>query len=113
VEPFVLVVVLIIVAVFAIILVQLGKGVGEWLDNNRRPIERAPATVSGKRSETRGMSDSPVRTYYYATFEFDSGERQEFSVGGHEYGLLSEGDRGWLTFQGTRYHGFERARADA
>ena len=29
---------------------------------------------------------------------------------GTEYGLLAEGDRGKLTFQGTRYLGFERQR---
>ena len=27
---------------------------------------------------------------------------------GDEYGLLVEGDQGLLTFQGTRYLGFER-----
>lgn len=32
----------------------------------------------------------------------------EFSVGGSDYGLLAEGDIGKLSFQGTRYLGFER-----
>jgi hypothetical protein len=107
VEPFVAIVVLVIVVVFGIIFVQFGKGVAEWVDNNRRPIERALATVTAKRSEIRGMT-SPVRTDYYVTFELDTGDRQEFQVSGREFGLLSEGDRGCLVFQGTRYHGFER-----
>ena len=32
----------------------------------------------------------------------------ELQLQGHEYGLLIEGDKGKLTFQGTRYLGFER-----
>ena len=49
-----------------------------------------------------------VSTSYYATYQLDSGERLEFSVGGREYGMLAEGDQGTLTYQGTRYKGFER-----
>ena len=47
-------------------------------------------------------------TSYYATFQVESGDRMELLLNGREYGLLAEGDRGWLTFQGTRYLGFER-----
>ena len=47
-------------------------------------------------------------THYYATFEVESGDRMEFELRGSEYGLLAEGDLGKLTFQGTRYLGFER-----
>ncbi len=47
-------------------------------------------------------------TDYYLTFEVESGDRMEFEVEGEEYGLLAEGDRGILNFQGTRYLGFER-----
>ena len=32
----------------------------------------------------------------------------ELHVAGHEFGMLIEGDRGMLTFQGTRYLSFER-----
>ena len=42
------------------------------------------------------------------TFQFDSGDRMELQMQGHEFGLLIEGDSGKLTFQGTRYLGFER-----
>lgn len=31
-----------------------------------------------------------------------------FSMTGYEFGMLVEGDRGKLSFQGTRYLGFER-----
>ena len=47
-------------------------------------------------------------TSYYATFQVQSGDRMEFRVKGKEYGLLREGDRGELVFQGTRYHSFTR-----
>ena len=38
----------------------------------------------------------------------ESGDRMEFSLTGPEYGMLLEGDSGKLSFQGTRYLGFER-----
>ena len=45
---------------------------------------------------------------YYATFEFESGDRMEFSVPSDIYGLSVEGDRGKLCFQGTKFISFER-----
>ena len=47
-------------------------------------------------------------TTYYATFQVESGDRMELRLSGAEYGMLAEGDRGRLTFQGTRYLSFER-----
>ena len=44
------------------------------------------------------------------TFQVDSGDRMELSVTGQEFGLIAEGDTGKLTFQGTRFLGFERNR---
>ncbi len=49
----------------------------------------------------------PGRTNYYLTFEWN-GQRREFHVKYHEYGLLTEGDKGTLAFQGTRMLSFER-----
>jgi hypothetical protein len=51
---------------------------------------------------------SSTSTSYYVTFEVESGDRMELHVEGHEYGLLVEGDKGDLSFQGTRYLGFVR-----
>lgn len=48
-------------------------------------------------------------TRYYVTFQVESGDRIEFTVTGSEYGMLAEGDRGKLSFQGTRYLSFERS----
>ena len=52
---------------------------------------------------------SPTYTRYFATFEMDNGRRMELNVKDSEYGMLAEGDQGRLSFQGTRYLGFERA----
>ena len=41
-------------------------------------------------------------------FQIDSGDRMELTVRGSEYGTLAEGDVGMLSFQGTRYLGYER-----
>jgi len=49
-------------------------------------------------------------SYYYATFQVASGDRIELKISGKEYGILAEGDIGDLTFQGTRYKGFERVK---
>lgn len=48
-------------------------------------------------------------TRYYVTFQVESGDRMELSVSGSEYGMLADGDRGRLSFQGTRYLSFERS----
>ncbi len=57
-------------------------------------------------------ADGMAHTYsrYYATFQVESGDRMEFQVQDTDYGLLVEGDRGKLTFQGTRFLGFEREK---
>ena len=47
-------------------------------------------------------------TYYYATFEVESGDRMELSLDGEDFGLLAEGDSGELTFQGGKFLSFER-----
>ena len=47
-------------------------------------------------------------TYYYATFEVESGDRMELSLDGEDFGLLAEGDAGELTFQGGKFLSFER-----
>ena len=55
-----------------------------------------------------GMDHVSHSTTYYVTFQVASGDRMEFQVPRREYGFLVEGDRGRLSFQGTRFLGFER-----
>ncbi|MFB4213208.1 DUF2500 domain-containing protein [Shouchella sp. JSM 1781072] len=109
--------------VFAIILmVFIGvafKGLREWNHNNQSPNLRVLATLTSKRTDvsrhTSHHHDHPTShssTTYYATFEFDSGERMEFTVPNKTYGLLTEGDVGELNFQGSRFLAFERYRKE-
>lgn len=100
------------VFVFGMIVFQAAKGVAEWAHNNNLPVESAPARLVTKRTETGGRihhrHHGRISTYYYATFELETGERREFHLYGQDYGLLAEGDEGTLSYQGTRYLGFQR-----
>lgn len=89
------------------------KGISQWNTNNNSPKLTVPAEVVTKRTETSGGSgDSSASTWYYATFQVESGDRMELPMKGSEYGMLAEGDLGMLTFQGTRYHEFKRVVND-
>lgn len=83
--------------------------------NDRSPRLTVEAMVVGRRTDVshyhRGdVSAHSVSSYstYYVTFEVESGDRMELCVSGQEYGMLIEGDRGRLTFQGTRFLDFQR-----
>jgi len=108
---------LVFIAVFGIFIVVAVKGISQWNKNNHSPRLTVPATVVTKRTNVShhshnhgagGMHHTTHSTTYYVTFQVDSGDRMELHVTGQEFGLLVEGDRGKLTFQGTRYLGFER-----
>lgn len=99
--------------ILGMIIFTIIKGVGQWNKNNRSPRLTVPATVVAKRADVAHHLDSGTHTThssttYYATFQVASGDRMELSVSGGEYGMLAEGDLGDLSFQGTRYLGFER-----
>ena len=104
-----IVVPVVFVLVFGIIIVTMVRGVGEWNKNNQSPKLTVPVTVVAKRSDVhRGIETMHTFTSYYVTFQVESGDRMEFEVSDMEYGMLAEGDRGMLTFQGTRYLSFQR-----
>ncbi|MEC0169554.1 DUF2500 domain-containing protein [Paenibacillus graminis] len=100
--------------VIGIIAVSAGRGLLQWNRNNKSPIMTIPARIVSKRTEVRQQqlqddsNNSRTSTTYYLTYESDRGVRMEFKVDGNEYGMSAEGDRGILTYQGTRYHGFQR-----
>lgn len=110
---------LIFVVVIGIFLVVAIKGISQWNQNNHSPRLTVSASVVAKRAHVShqhshnhhgtGMHHTSTFTTYYVTFQVESGDRMELNVAGHEYGMLTEGDRGMLTFQGTRYLGFERS----
>ena len=106
---------LVFVLVTGVFIFVIVKGVSQWNKNNHSPRLTVPATVVAKRTSVShhhhsntGMHHTTHSTDYYVTFQVDSGDRMELHVAGHEFGMLIEGDRGMLTFQGTRYLGFER-----
>jgi len=101
--------------IFGFFLFTIFQGIRQWHYNNRQPVLTVPAKVVAKRGHvSRSMHhhDNHVHhhtgTTYYVTFEVESGDRMELQVPDQEYGLLVEGDIGRLTFQGTRFHKFER-----
>ncbi|NTV89205.1 MAG: DUF2500 domain-containing protein [Clostridiales bacterium] len=113
------IVVLGFIFVFGTIIVRSINGAKQWKRNNDSPVLSVDATVVTKRSDvhsyhhnsgTDNMSHMSSSTTYFATFEVDSGDRMEFEIRDTEYGMLVENDVGKLTFQGTRYLGFERSR---
>ena len=108
---------IVFILVIGTFVVMLVKGISEWNKNNHSPRLTVPATIIAKRTNVsrhrHGGANSHhhyhTSTTYYVTFQVESGDRMEFHISGHEYGLLIEGDHGNLSFQGTRYLGFERS----
>ena len=109
--------------VLGVIAATVIRSVGEWHKNNNSPRIVVDAEVVTKREDVSHSSmpvagdatgahgfHSTSSTTYYVTFEVRGGDRLEFSVDGSDYGQLVEGDRGELTFQGTRYIGFVRSQ---
>lgn len=101
--------------VFGMIIYTLIQNIAEWDKNNKSPKLTVDAKIVDKRSHTthhhhnhNGHHHTTRSTSYYVTFEVQSGDRMELRVPRDEYGLLVEGDTGMLSFQGTRYLGFER-----
>ena len=105
---------LIFLVVIGMLIFTAAKGINQWNKNNHSPRLTVPATVVAKRTNVsshhhhNNMHHTTHSTPYYVTFQVQSGDRMELHVTGQEYGLLVEGDQGSLTFQGTRYLGFER-----
>lgn len=108
---------MVFILVIGTFVVMLVKGISEWNKNNHSPRLTVPATIIAKRTNVsrhrHGGANSHhhhhTSTTYYVTFQVESGDRMEFHISGQEYGLLIEGDHGNLSFQGTRYLGFERS----
>lgn len=122
---FTIVLVIVVIGFIVVIgsfIVMAVRGTAQWHRNNQSPRLTVEAELVSRRTEVStfhhgghngtDMCHTSSSTTYYVTFQVDSGDRMEFSVSGQEYGLLAEGDRGKLTFQGTRYLGFEREKAE-
>ena len=102
------------VLVAVVIVVTIIRNLSQWHKNNQSPRLTVPATVVAKRTSVTHFqggnngAQCHTSTAYYATFQVESGDRMELQMNGQDYGMLVEGDRGRLTFQGTRYLDFQR-----
>ena len=100
-----------VLGVFVFVFVKI---ITQWSKNNNSPRLTVEATVVAKRTNVSrhhhagDMHMHHTSTTYYVTFQVESGDRMELHVTGSEYGMLVEGDKGKLSFQGTRYLGFQR-----
>lgn len=108
---------LVFALVIGVFLVTIVRGIGQWHKNNQSPRLTVDATVVAKRTNVSRhhhhngaghMGHTSTSTTYFVTFQVESGDRMELRMDGYQFGLLVEGDRGKLTFQGTRYLSFER-----
>lgn len=102
------------VLVIGVFVMTIVRGFGEWSKNNHSPRITVPVTIVSKRTHVSRRRfgkhhHSHTSTSHYVTFQLGSGDRMELHIPGTEYGLLVEGDRGELSFQGTRYLEFERS----
>lgn len=109
--------VLIFVIVIGIFVFVIVRGVRQWNKNNHSPRLTVNAQVVSKRMDithhhhgagSGHAMHTSSSTWYYVTFQVESGDRMELLVNGFQYGMLAEGDFGRLTFQGTRYIDFVR-----
>jgi len=105
---------MIIIAIFVtIIVVAIVRSIGSEgaaaissAQDSASPIKELAANVVAKRSQVSGWNKTV--TQYFATFEFGDGQRLELYLWGSAFGLLAEGDRGMLRYQGERFLGFRR-----
>ena len=91
--------------VFGLIVSTLIKNGKQERKNNASPRLTSQATIVTKRTLVRG---DHAHTTYFATFQFESGDRLELEIPRDRFGYLVEGDTGKLHFQGTRFLDFQR-----
>ena len=93
---------MVFVCVCAVILFLIVKNISTWNKNNHSPRLTVPATVVTKRTQVTQQQHANAGDPTGA-----HGDRMELRVSRSEYGLLAERNQGNLSFQGTRYLGFE------
>ena len=103
----------IVIGIFVFIII---KNIKTWNQNNHSPKLDVEAEVVSKRTDVSlnnhidGSSSTILSrsNTYYAIFQVESGDRMEFNISKTEYDQLTIKDRGKLSFQGSRYLGFNR-----
>lgn len=105
----------------SVIVVVIIKNVSEWQKNNNSPRLAVEAVVVDRKKEVQHKQHAnagdatgahgyhmTTSVTYFVTFQVESGDQMKFTVNGNEYETLQEGMHGKLSFQGSRYIGFER-----
>ena len=102
---------LFVVLFFILFFAVLAKNIVQFFKNEASPRLTVPAKIVDMRRKTHHHHSNGHHHHthtYHVTFEVESGDRMELKVSRNEYGMLVVGDSGRVSFQGTRYLGFER-----
>lgn len=96
-----------------VIAIGITGGIYAWKQVDQAdnaPLVTRAAIVTDKRTEVRGGGrNSSASTHYYATFEDESGARDEYRVwDGMMFGRLAAGDAGVLFLRGNLAVDFDR-----
>ena len=105
----------ILALIIGVILFGIIRTIYVWNKNNHSPRLTVHAEVFTKRQDfstyrhtgSTGIADHTTYVKYFVLFQLDNGEKIRLKVKSSEYDLLRERDKGMLTYQGTRYLGFE------
>lgn len=100
-----------VVLFFVLFFVAMARVIAQWFKNEKSPRLTVPAVIVDKQRKTHHRRSSGHRHHthsYHVTFQVESGDRMELRVLRIEYEQLLVGDKGRVSFQGTRYLGFER-----
>lgn len=95
---------------FILFFAVLAKNIAQWFKNENSPRLTVPAKIVDMRRKTHHHHSGGHHHHthsYHVTFEVESGDRMELRVTRGEYDTLQVGDSGKVSFQGTRYLGFE------
>lgn len=99
--------VLLFIGVFIFIIIS---NIAQWQKNNESPVLTVAAQVVEKRKKRHHHNNGNhhhTTTSYHVTFRVKSGDTMELRMKRNAYHQLDEDTVGQLTFQGTRYLGFE------
>jgi hypothetical protein len=96
---------------FILFFAVVAKNIAQWFKNENSPRLTVPAKIVDMQRKTHHHHSNGHHHHthsYHVTFEVESGDRMELKVSRSEYDVLAVGDSGRVSFQGTRYLGFER-----
>lgn len=105
--------VLVILASIPIFLLAIGAySLFRWFYNNCQPVKTEKATVVSRREESRRPTQDMILAATSqlksasVTFELQSGKQIDLSVPPNQLERMTEGHSGQLTYQGSRFKGF-------